>query len=131
MERGSRLGWPFFDGAVSISVSMLLAALLHDCASCGSPPVLGYLYRLTSREAGVIIVATILLFPTGMLLYGGVRVFFAAREAARRASRERARRERQKGQKSERERIQRALAERGVPLTPELAEILAGESEAS
>lgn len=110
---------------------MLLAALLHDCAGCGSLPVLGYLYRLTGWEAGVIIVATILLFPTGMLLYGGARVFFAAREAARRASRERERRERQKGQKAERERIQRVLAERGVPLTPEQTKILAGESEES
>ena len=55
--------------------------------------VLGYLHGLTLREDGVIIVGTILLFPTTATLYGGVKVFFAAREAVRRESREKGRQE--------------------------------------
>ena len=43
-------------------------------------PVLAQLHRLTRWNDGVIIVAT-LLFPTAGALFGGVAVFFAAREA--------------------------------------------------
>ena len=143
-----RLGWRFFDGSVAISVSMLLAVLSRVCLACDGLPVLGQLHRLTRWEDGVIIVATLLLFPTAGILFGGVAVFFAAREAVHSYFRERGRREGLKegrqeglktgrqeglkaGRKAERERIERALAERGVPLTQEQVEILAGEPEQS
>ena len=139
-REGRRLGWRFFDGSVAISVSMLLAVLSRVCLACDGLPVLGQLHRLTRWEDGVIIVATLLLFPTAAMLFGGVAVFFAAREAVhgyflergRKAGREEGRQEGLKaGRKAERERIERALARRGVPLTPELVEILAGEPEQS
>ena len=66
--------------------------------------------------------ATLLLFPTTAALYGGFKVFFAAKEAVERKARA-------KGRKEERERIQRELAARGVPLTPEQVKIVDGESE--
>ena len=113
--------WRFFDGSIAITISMLLAALLRDCAGCAEVPVLGYLHGLTLREDGVIIVGTILLFPTTATLYGGVKVFFAAREAVRRESREKGR---QEGREEERARVFRVLAERGITPPPEIADIL-------
>ena len=82
-NESSRPTWRFFDGAVSISVSMLLAVLLGDCEGCGGLPLLGYLKLLTERDDGIIIVATLLLFPTSMAFYGGMVVFFAARETVK------------------------------------------------
>ena len=120
-EDGSRPTWRFFDGAVSISVSMLVAVLLADCRGCGSLPLLGYLKLLTDRDDGIIIVATLLLFPTSIAFYGGMIVFFAAKEFVEKRATKR-------GRKAERERIQRELAQRGVPLTPEQLRIVSGET---
>ena len=63
-------------------------------------------------------------------------MFFAAREAVHGYFLERGRKAGleeglKAGRKAERERIEKALAARGVPLTPELVEILAGEPEQS
>ena len=134
-DEGNRLTWRFFDGAVSISVSMLVTVLLAGCAGCDGSPLLGHLTSLTEWDDGIIIVATLLLFPTSLALYGGMTVFFAARETARAwaEKREMKRREQgrqeglQEGRQVERERIQRELAQRGVPLTPEQLTILNGE----
>ena len=123
---GIRPTWRFFDGAVSISVSMLLAVLLTECRACDRAPLLGYLKMLTERDDGVIITATLLLFPTSLTLYGGLIVFFAAKEFVEKRAMAQGRRE---GRREERERIQRALEARGVPLTPEQAKILADDDE--
>ena len=122
--------WRFVDGALAISVSMLLAALLRDCLSCGGWPVLGYLHGLAARDDGVIIVGTMLLFPTTATIYGGIKVFFAAREAVRRESREKGRQEGlQEGRQGERERIRKELAKQGIIIGPELAKILNGNDK--
>ena len=122
--------WRFVDGALSISVSMLLAALLRDCLSCGGWPVLGYLHGLAARDDGVIIVGTMLLFPTTAIIYGGIKVFFAAREAVRRESREKGRQEGIKeGRQEERERIRKELAKQDITIGPELAKILNGDNK--
>ena len=126
--------WRFVDGALSISVSMLLSALLRDCLSCGGWPVLGYLHGLAARDDGVIIVGTMLLFPTTAAIYGGIKVFFAAREAVRREAREKGRQEGireglQEGRQEERERIRKELAKQGVAISPELAKILNGDNK--
>ena len=138
--------WRFVDGALAISVSMLLAALLRDCLSCGGWPVLGYLHGLAARDDGVIIVGTMLLFPTTATIYGGIKVFFAAREAVRREAREKGRQEGireglqegrqegireglQEGRQEERERIRKELAKQGVAISPELAKILNSDNK--
>ena len=90
-ESGRAL-WRFSDGAVSISASMLLSLLLAGCA-CEGIPVLGYLAGLTQRENGVIIVATLLLFPTTLGIYGVFVMFFAAKEAVERRATRRGRAE--------------------------------------
>lgn len=123
---GIRPTWRFFDGAVSISFSMLLAVLLTGCTACDGAPLLGYLKMLTGWDDGVIITATLLLFPTSLAFYGGMIVFFAAKEFVEKRAMARGRRE---GRREERERIQRALEARGVPLTPEQAKILAADDE--
>ena len=122
---GNRSIWRFFDGAVSISISMLVAVLISDCALCGQLPALGWLKGLTEREDGIIIVATLLLFPTTAALYGGFKVFFAAKEAVEKRARAKGKAEgKAEGRKEERERIRRELAEQGMPLTPEQVAIL-------
>ncbi len=123
---GIRPVWRFFDGAVSISFSMLLAVLVNECAFCGRLPALSWLYGLTEQEDGIIIVATLLLFPTTAALYGGFKVFFAAKEAVERRARAKGHAE---GRTEERERIRRELAEQGMPLTPEQLAVLTRESE--
>ena len=83
--------WRFLDGAPSISASMLLSVGFNICAFCNGLPLLGYLENLTNREDGIVITATLLLFPTAAL-YGVFRMFFAAKQAAERKARERGRR---------------------------------------
>lgn len=127
---GNRSMWRFFDGTVSISVSMLVAVLLTDCAVCGQLPALGWLKGLTEQDDGIIIVATLLLFLATAGLYGGFKVFFAAKEAVEKRARARGQAEgRAEGRKEERDRIRRELAAQGMPLTPEQVAILTRESE--
>lgn len=143
-DRPNTALWRFFDGAASISASMLLSIAVNACAFCNGLPLLGYLKDLTDREDGIIITATLLLFPTTAALYGVFKMFFAAKEAAERKARERRRQDQERrrqdrelgrqegikaGQRTERERISAALEQHGVQLTPELASILAGEDE--
>ena len=111
--------WPFVDGSVSISFSMLLALLLNAGWFDGLP-LLGWLAEVTRRDNGVIIVATLLLFPCTLLLYGVLAMFFTAKEAVERRARRRARRE-------ERAYIAKLAADTGVILSPELARYLAGD----
>ena len=141
-DDGNRPGWRFVEGSVSVSVSTLLAILLSECG-CGGLPLLGYLARLTARDDGVIIVATLLLFPTTLALYGGFAVFYAAKEFVEKRARRKGRVEgraegiaegiqkgHRQGQQAERERISRAAAARGVSISRELAEILAEDEDA-
>ena len=130
MERdeGGVAPWRLFDGSIALTLSMLLAVLLRVWEGAASWPVVGTLHRITQWEDGVIIVATLLLFPTALGLYGGFRMYFAAKAAADRRARERAERQREEGmvmgRKGERDRIVKVLEEQGVPLTPEQAKAL-------
>lgn len=108
--------WGFVDGAISVSGSMLLAALVNACDSCGGIWLIGYIKGLSDKDAGLIVVATLLLFPTAVVTYGGLRMWFAAKEAVEKKAMER-------GHQAERERIGRllsqALARRGIALPEE------------
>ena len=128
-DRPNTALWRFFDGAASVSASMLLSVAVNACAFCNGLPLLGYLAALTNRDDGIIITATLLLFPTTTVLYGVFKMFFAAKEAAERKARERQRQAREEGIREERKRIGRILQEQGVELTPELARRLAGDDE--
>ena len=137
---GSRTPWRTFDGSIAVSFSMLLAVLLKLWKGAAGWPLVGQLHQITQWEDGVIIVATLLLFPTALALYGGFAMFFAAKEAVekramergRRVGREEGRQEGiQEGRDAERARISKTLAQYGVPLTPEQVKVLSGELDES
>ena len=107
---------------------MLVAVLLNKCVLCENLPVLGLLKTLRNEESGVIIAATIMLFPTTAAMYGGAQLIFAAKEAVERRARERLKRQREEGRAEGREQIRTELEKRGM-LTPELAEIFEEEHE--
>lgn len=130
-DNSNRSLWRFIDGSLSVSIGMLLAVLTGSCGSCAGYWGISYLKTLTEQDDGVIILATLLLFPSTLTLYGVLQMWFAAKEAVEKRATERGRREgRQEGRQEERERIGRELAELGVELPPEVASILANDSDA-
>ena len=144
VERGNfnrPLLWFFLDGSASISFSMLLALLLY-AGWCDGMPALGWLAEVTHRDNGVIIVASLLLFPCTLVLYGGLRMFFAAKEAVEKRAFQRGQRAgidqginqgidrgvkrgRREGRREEQDRIVKLLAKHGVAVSPELARDMA------
>ena len=126
----NRTLWRFFDGSSAISASMLVAVLIHGCGDlCGNLWGIRVLKSLTEQEAGVIILATLLLFPTTTVLYGGAKLIFAAKEAVEKKAEQKGRAQGLvEGQVKERKRI-RAQLEQSGNLTPELARILSDEED--
>ena len=132
--------WRFFDGSSAISASMLVAVLINGCGDvCGDLWGIRLLKGLTEQEAGVIILATLLLFPTTTVLYGGAKLIFAAKEAVEKKAEQKGRAQgleegqvkgRSEGRAEERKRI-RAQLEQSGNLTPELARILSDEDDGS
>ena len=118
---GRSLSWFFADGSASISASALLAVLINISPSLAGLWGLGFLHELSNKEDGVIIVASVLLFPSTLIIYGVAQMIFAAKEAVERRAME-------KGRKAERERIERELAQQGIEVPPEIAKIIARES---
>lgn len=121
---GNRTVWRFLDGSISISVSMLIAVALNNCVFCTGLPILHFLFELTTREDGVIIVATLLLFPTAAAMYGVSKMIFAAKEAVERKARAKGR---QEGRQEERKRIASLLEAHGVKVPPEISRSLNGD----
>ena len=124
-ERSS--SWVLADGSASISASALIAVLISIFPSLAGLWGLGFLHDLTNKDDGVIIVASLLLFPSIFIIYGVARVIFAAKEAVEKKAME-------KGRRAERERIEReleALEKNGTPVPPEIARIIARESSPS
>ena len=105
--------------------------------------MLSFLSRLATNETGIIMVATALLFPTAALLYGGLLMFFAAKDTVERWSRakdekamakgrEEGRKEgRKEGREARQAEIVALLKEHDVQLPPEVISKLngAGDSE--
>jgi hypothetical protein len=127
---------------------MLVAVLINKCHSCSGIWILEFLKELSDKNAGMIVLATLLLFPTSLFIFGGTNLFFAAKdaferrqrkalEAARKVARQEGLQEglqegRLEGQTVERERISQTinqtLEQRGISLTAEeISKILEGE----
>ena len=121
-NEGNRSTWRFVDGSLSVTASMAIAVAISYCQSCAGLWGIGFFKGLTEKDDGVIILGTLLLFPATVMLYGVLQMWFAAKEAVEKRAMER-------GRRQERERIKKALAEHGVKLPPEVAGILAGESD--
>jgi hypothetical protein len=102
---------------------MAIAVAISYCQSCTGLWGIGFFKGLTEKDDGVIILGTLLLFPATVALYGVLQMWFAAKEAVEKRAMER-------GRRRERERIKKALAERGIIPPPEIASILANESDA-
>ena len=126
---GHSPSWFLADGSATISSSALIAVLINVSPSLAGFWGVGFLHELTNKQDGVIIVASLLLFPTTIFIYVVARLIFAAKEAVERKAMERGR---QEGREAERERIEReleALARSGVDVPPEIARIITGKSE--
>ena len=121
--------WVMADGTASISFSMLLAALINGAPSLAGAWGAGWLYGLSNKEDGVIIVASLLLFPSTFIIYGVARMIFAAKDAVERKARERDRKVMERGEQAERERIKRELARRGIELPPEAMQVIDCETD--
>ena len=143
-QAGDRI-WGLVDGSLSVSGSMLLAVLINNCHSCADIRVIGpfleVLKDLSDKNAGVIVLGTLLLFPTTLTFYGGLKMWFAAKEAVEKKAMEKGRQVGlqegraeglQEGRKEERKRIGQAVAalkQRGEPITPEeISRILEDDS---
>ncbi len=122
-NEGNRSTWRFVDGSLSVTASMAIAVAISYCQSCTGLWGIGFFKGLTEKDDGVIILGTLLLFPATVALYGVLQMWFAAKEAVEKRAMER-------GRRRERERIKKALAERGIIPPPEIASILANESDA-
>ena len=59
---------------------------------------------MSEQDAGLVVVATLLLFPTAVVVYGGLKVWFAAKEAVEKKARA-------KGRQEERVRVRQALTQ--------------------
>ena len=109
------------------------AIALSQCSTCVGWPALGFLSGLAANPTGVIIVATALLFPTTALLYGGITMFFAAKETVERwAAAKDAKAEargRKEGREEGRMEIVALLEEHNVQLPPELLRKLNGKED--
>ena len=125
--------WLLADGSASISVAAFVAVVIYNSASLAGVWGIGYLHELTiSRQDGLVVVASLALFPSTLIVYGVASMIFAAKEAverrARRKGREEGREEgRQEGLQEERDRIERELAaleNSGVEITPEMVRIV-------
>ena len=120
-NEGNRSLWRFIDGSLAVTVSMAIAVAISYCQFCTGIWGLGFFKDLTDQDDGVIILATLLLFPTTLTLYGVLQMWFAAKEAVQKRAAERGRREGiQKGRQEERERIKRVLVSRGITPPPEI-----------
>ena len=128
MDNDSRALWRIIDGSASVSASMLLAALLKAWTAAANLPGIGLLHQMTRWEDGVIIVATMLLFPTTAALWGGSELFFLAKERIEKRYKERGIKEgipigvekgREEGRQEERERWEKWLKEQGIDARPE------------
>ena len=124
MDSINRGLWSIIDGSAYISVSMLLAALLKVWGGAAELPVIGLLHQMTRWEDGVIIVATLLLFPTALTFWGGTELFLMARERVKQRYEARGVTKGivigvEQGRKEERERIDKILKEKGIEVSLE------------
>ncbi len=108
---------------------MWIAIAINQCAFCDGWPGLGLLFRLAAHLTGVIIVATALLFPITALLYGGIAMFFAARETVERWAAAKDAKAEARGREEGRKEIVALLKEHDVQLPPEVLRRVDGNGD--
>ena len=110
---------------------MWIAVGLNQCAVCAGWPAVGFLSDLAAHHTGVIIVATALLFPTTALLYGGIAMFFAAKETVERWAAAKDAKAEARGREEGRREIVALLEELNVQLPPEVLRRVNGNGDSS
>ena len=118
--------WLFLDGAAAFSFSMLISLIIQSNQIFAEILVLRFIKDLTHQNDGLMASTMLLLFPSTAILYGSVKMIFAAKEAVERRARARDERMRAQGREQERRHILDALKRRGVELPPDFDNDLNG-----
>ena len=109
--------WTFIDGAASLSLSMLVCLIIQSNQIFAEIWGIHFVKELTHQNDGLMAATILLLLPVAGMLYGGIKMFFAAREAVRRKSRERDERMREEGREQGLERGREEGREQGSERT--------------
>ena len=124
--------WTLLDGASAFSVSMLVSLTIQSNPIFAEVWVIRIVKDLTHQNDGLMASTMLLLFPSTVVLYWGVKMIFAAKEAVEKRAREKGREEGlEKGREQERRRILAALKRRGIDLPPDFDNELNGSGSAS
>ena len=110
--------WFFLDGAAAFSLSMLVSLIIQSNQIFAEIWGVHFVKELTHQNDGLMASTILLLFPSTVALYGGIQMFFAAKEAVERRARARDERMREEG----RLQILNLLEKRGVDLPPDVVE---------
>ena len=116
--------WLFLDGAAAFSFSMLISLIIQSNRIFAEILVLRIIKDLTHQNDGLMAATMLLLFPSTAILYGSVKMIFAAKEAVEKKAIA-------KGIEQERRRILNALKRRGIELPPDFDNDLNGSGPAS
>ena len=73
--------WLFLDGAAAFSFSMLISLIIQSNQIFAEILVLRFIKDLTHQNDGLMAATMLLLFPSTAILYGSVKMIFAAKEA--------------------------------------------------
>ena len=107
--------WTLLDGAAAFSFSMLVSLIIQSNQIFSEVWVLRIIKDLTHQNDGLMASTMLLLFPSTAVLYGSVKMIFAAKEAVEKKAREKGREEgREEGREQERLRILDALERDGI-----------------
>ena len=129
--------WLFLDGAAAFSFSMLASLIIQNNQIFAEVWVLRFVKDLTHQNDGLMAATVLLLFPSTAIMYGSVKMFFAAKEAVEKKAIAKGR---EQGREQERRRILNALErdgilelldQQGVKLPPDIRNGLNGSGSAS
>ena len=127
--------WLFLDGAAAFSFSMLISLIIQSNQIFAEILVLRFIKDLTHQNDGLMAATMLLLFPSTAILYGSVKMIFAAKEAVERRAHARDERMRAQGRErgfeEGRRHILNALKRRGIELPPDFDSDLNGSGPAS
>ena len=123
--------WLFLDGAAAFSFSMLISLIIQSNQIFAEILVLRLIKDLTHQNDGLMAATMLLLFPSTAILYGSVKMIFAAKEAVEKKAIAKGREQgiaqgREQGIAQERRRILNALKRRGIELPPDFDNDLNG-----
>ena len=120
--------WLFLDGAAAFSFSMLLSLIIQSNQIFAEVLVLRFVKELTHQNDGLMAATMLLLFPSTAIMYGSVKMIFAAKEAVEKKAIAKGR---EQGREQERRRILNLLERHGIEPPPDFDNDLNGSGPAS